>query len=153
MTTPAECPCGSGRKYDLCCGQYHRGESVAGTPEALMRSRYSAYVLGQEDYLLASWHPGTRPEHLDLKQGPAWTALEIIGAGVAGDGGSVHFRAVYKKSGSWCYLEEKSRFVREGQLWLYLDGEVREGVYKPGRNDPCPCDSGEKFKKCCVRTS
>ncbi|MCH8499676.1 MAG: YchJ family protein [Marinobacter sp.] len=142
------CPCGSGDAYDSCCGPIHQGRAAA-TPEALMRSRYTAFVLALPDYLLATWHPRTRPATLSLDGSPAWASLQVLSAGQRGDEGQVHFRALYPAAEGWGSLEEASEFVREGGRWYYLHGRTREGVYKPGRNDRCPCGSGRKFKACC----
>ena len=148
MTDAAEsCPCGSGAPYRDCCQPCHLGEAAA-TPEALMRSRYSAFCLGLGDYLLASWHPSTRPRHLDLAGSPRWVALELYSASESGDRGSVHFRAIHRTRDDWAYLEEQSDFLREAGRWYYLAGKTRQGRLKPGRNDPCPCGSGRKVKAC-----
>ncbi|MCK9563823.1 MAG: SEC-C domain-containing protein [Bacteroidales bacterium] len=144
--SPTACPC-SGAAYTTCCQPLHTG-AVAPSPEALMRSRYSAYCLHLADYLLASWHPSTRPATLDFSLSPHWTALRILAAGEEGNRGQVHFQAIHRVADGWCYLEEQSDFVKEGGRWYYLSGKVREGVFKPGRNDPCPCGSGRKSKAC-----
>jgi SEC-C motif domain protein len=142
------CPCGSGHPYGDCCQQFHLGTPAA-TPEALMRTRYTAYVAGLADYLLATWHSSTRPRSLALDDSPHWVSLQVLSSGQAGDVGHVHFRAIHTADEGWRYLEEKSRFVCEEGRWFYVAGEVSSGVVKPGRNDPCPCGSGRKFKKCC----
>lgn len=125
----AACPCGLPRAYDDCCACLHRGEP-APDAEALMRSRYSAYVLGLEGYLLETWHPSTRPARLDLDAGPRpkWLGLKVLGH-EACDGGqaTVTFVARYKVGGRAHRLRETSRFVREDGRWYYLDGELREG--------------------------
>ncbi|MCX4760827.1 YchJ family protein [Streptomyces sp. NBC_01275] len=121
MTTRS-CPCGLPQTYDGCCGRYHRGPASAPTAEALMRSRYCAFVKGDAGYLLRTWHPRTRPERLDLDPGMRWTGLEILGTG---DGsafhttGTVEFRASYR-GGS---LHELSRFERVDGAWVYVDGD------------------------------
>ena len=114
-----------------------------------MRSRYSAFVLKLSDYLLRSWHASTRPAQLDLSDSPGWKSLQVMQASEQGDAGFVHFRAVYKTADGWGFLEEESDFVREQQHWFYVSGKTREGLLKPGRNDPCPCGSGRKSKVCC----
>lgn len=127
---PNPCPCGSGRAYAGCCQPYHQGQPAA-TAEALMRSRYSAYVLELEAYLLASWHPSTRPESLDLaaEPRPKWQGLEIhspaacpSGSGPDDDQAHVEFVARYRVQGKAERLHEISRFVREGGHWFYVDG-------------------------------
>ena len=77
MRPGAECPCGTGRRYDACCGPHHRGSARAATAEELMRSRYSAFVAGEASYLLRTWHPATRPETLVLDEDVRWTGLEV----------------------------------------------------------------------------
>jgi SEC-C motif-containing protein len=118
------CPCHSGRAYGDCCGPWHAGLAQgkhAPTPEALMRSRYSAYVLGLLDYLLATWHPSTAPGDLELPP-VKWLELEIRQAQATGDAGVVEFVARLRDNGRGARLHEISRFVREDGRWLYIDG-------------------------------
>jgi len=115
-----------------------------------MRSRYSAFVLGLADYLLATWHTSTRPGELSLEHSPEWVSLSIFDSADDGDEGQVHFRAVHRSGGGWGYLEERSEFLREQGHWFYVVGETTEGQLKPGRNDRCPCGSGKKYKACCL---
>lgn len=121
------CPCGMAAPYAACCGRFHLGAAVE-TAEQLMRSRYCAFVLGNEDYLLASWAASTRPEALDLHEDPVkWLGLQIVTteAGGAGDEqGVVEFVARYKLGGRAGRLHERSRFVREEGAWRYLDGDI-----------------------------
>jgi SEC-C motif-containing protein len=120
------CPCGSGRPLAECCGPYLAGSALPPDAEALMRSRYSAYVLGDAAYLLATWHPDTRPASLDLDQGPPakWLGLAVKRHEDSGDGRAVvEFVARYKIGGRAHRLHESSRFVHEGGRWWYLDGE------------------------------
>lgn len=121
------CPCGRAAKYEQCCGVYH-ANVAAPTPEALMRSRYSAYVLGLTDYLAATWHASTRPTDLDLSDDAAvkWLGLKLDFANEQADQGEVHFVARYKAGGKAHRLSEKSRFVRENGRWFYLDGELAQ---------------------------
>lgn len=142
------CPCGSGTAYADCCGPYHQG-APAPSPEALMRSRYSAFALDLRDYLLSSWHASTRPASLAADDTTHWVRLEILGSQAAGDQGRVHFRATFREGRRWAVLEEESRFLREAGRWYYQEGETSWQRLKPGRNDPCPCGSGRKFKACC----
>ena len=120
------CPCGRGPNSPLCCGRYHRGDA-APDAEALMRSRYSAFVVGDADYLLASWHPRTRPEALSLDE-PAgqrtqWLGLSVKQHRITGtDSAEVAFVARYKVGGgSAVRLVEHSRFGRIDGRWYYLD--------------------------------
>lgn len=125
FSSAAPCPCGSALAYELCCGQCHAGQP-APTPESLMRSRYSAYVLGLAEYLQATWHPSTRAAELDLSADAAvkWLGLKVDFAAESGDQGNVHFVARYKIGGKAYRLIEHSRFVREEGRWFYVDGEV-----------------------------
>nr|WP_157755430.1 YchJ family protein [Marinobacter salinus] len=145
----SSCPCGSGQSYDTCCGRIHLGEP-ADSPEVLMRSRYSAFVLGLVDYLVATWHSSTRPETLSLENSPDWTSLRILGSAMSDHSGTVHFQAIYRAGKGWGYLEEHSDFVKVDGRWYYLKGNTSEGLLKPGRNEPCPCGSGKKHKACCL---
>jgi len=122
------CPCGSGATYGACCGRFHAGEA-APDAEALMRSRYAAYVIGGEPYLLATWHPATRPQSLDLAAGPAthWLGLELRRHVAMGeDRAAVEFVARFKVGGRAHRLHETSRFLREDGRWYYVDGETHE---------------------------
>lgn len=129
LPATAPCPCGSGRSYAGCCGRWHAGplHLQAPTPEALMRSRYSAYVLGLHDYVRDTWHPGTRPALIEPDpQGLKWLGLEVRAAPAAvGDHGSVEFVARNKLGGRAQRLHETSRFERVDGRWLYVDGEFR----------------------------
>jgi SEC-C motif domain protein len=121
---PLTCACGSGKSYANCCGQYHNG-IVAPNAEALMRSRYTAYVMGLEDYLLSTWHPSTRPNSLDLSTSPQpqWIGLQVISHQRQDDNhATVEFVARYKLNGRAMRIQEISRFVRERGQWFYLDG-------------------------------
>ena len=121
------CPCASGKAYPDCCGRLHSGAETASTAEALMRSRYSAYVLGLDAWLLATWHPSTRPAALDLAAGPAtkWLGLDIRRRQALGDERAlVEFVARYRVAGRGHRLHEVSRFVREEGRWYYVDGDV-----------------------------
>ncbi|MCZ7437397.1 YchJ family metal-binding protein [Micromonospora sp. WMMC241] len=124
VTRATACPCGSGRPYEDCCAPVHRGAATAATAEALMRSRFSAFVLGDADYLRHSWHSRTRPERLALDPGTRWTRLEVLETGQGGlfdSTGTVRFRAHYREDGRAGVLAELSRFAREDGRWVYLD--------------------------------
>ena len=121
------CPCGTGRDYAACCGRYHAGDA-APDAEALMRSRYSAFVLQNEPYLRASWHPDTCPVdlHLDDASGSTtWLGLSVKRHRITGpDTAEVEFVARYRiGGGSAVRLHERSRFVRRDGRWLYVDGD------------------------------
>ncbi|MDR5902264.1 YchJ family protein [Halomonas icarae] len=146
---PCACPCDSGKPLDACCGRYHAGEP-APTPEALMRSRYSAFALNLTDYLLTSWHPDTRPVSLTADDTTHWLRLQVVSSGEQGDEGWVTFRATFREGHQYGVLEEASRFRREAGHWRYLDGQPTVSRLKPGRNEACLCGSGRKFKRCCA---
>jgi len=122
------CPCGDANKeYTDCCARYLNGREDAATAEALMRSRYTAYTLENEDYLLATWHPSTRPDSLKLADSPhkKWLGLRVSRHEQTGENHSVvEFVARYKVGGRAHRLHEISRFVREGGRWFYVDGET-----------------------------
>ena len=121
----AACPCG-GAQYRNCCGRYHQGETPA-SAVLLMRSRYSAYVLGLHDYLLATWHARTRPTDLHDDEQARWLGLDVRAEQERGDEATVEFVARYKIGGRAHRLHETSRFLREDGRWYYLDGTFPEG--------------------------
>lgn len=118
------CPCGR-TKYAACCGRYHAG-ALAPDAEALMRSRYSGYVLQLEPYLLSTWHPNTRPTSLGLSaDGTRWLGLEIKRTeSTTPDTAIVEFVARDKVGGRAHRMHETSRFVREGGCWYYVEGDM-----------------------------
>ncbi len=121
------CLCGSNRKFSECCARYLDGNEAAPTAEALMCSRYTAYVLLREDYLLATWHTSTRPASLDLASDvpTKWLGLEVKRHEQQdADHAVVEFVARYKVSGRAHRLHEVSRFVHEDGRWFYVDGIV-----------------------------
>ncbi len=122
------CPCRGGNKeYAECCGRYLDGGETAPTAETLMRSRYTAYTLGREDYLLATWHANTRPTALELVNEPSkkWLGLEVQRhEQPQPDHAVVEFVARYKVGGRAHRLHEISRFLRESGRWLYVDGDI-----------------------------
>jgi len=155
-----QCPCTSGLPLRACCAVLLDNPGSAPTAEALMRSRYTAFVLGDAEYLLSTWDPAARPAQLNLKQDRTeWLGLEIISCeagGVGDDKGRVKFVARFRLHGREQTLREHSRFRKQGDRWLYVDGEVEPSpppATRPpaiaGRNEPCPCKSGQKFKRCC----
>ncbi len=161
----ASCPCGSGRVFGECCAPILSGALQAPTAVALMRSRYSAYVVGRIEYLATSLHPQYRQD-LDLAAtrrwsvNTQWMGLEVVdtqGGGESDEEGMVEFIATYKEKGLIKPHRERASFRRHEGIWCYIEGEViKPGTSvhdqgKVGRNDPCPCGSGKKFKKCCVR--
>ncbi|MDP2122539.1 MAG: YchJ family protein [Hoeflea sp.] len=157
------CPCGSDLDYAACCGRFHAGDA-APTAEALMRSRYAAYALGRFDYLEATCAgPASldfsRAEAEALQLGTRWLGLEIRRVkkgGPSDTAGTVGFIARFSRNGEPGALTETSEFRKIDGAWVYWDREKlaadAAGVFRApsvGRNDPCPCGSGKKFKKCC----
>ena len=154
----ATCPCGTGRPRGNCCGPYLEGRASAPTAEALMRSRFVAYRDEVKEYLLETWHPDTRPIELAVEaDGLTWTRLEVVdveSGGPLDDAGVVEFKAHYHSRRKSGVLHERSRFRKVDACWLYLDGDLSpnaESAKKVGRNEPCPCGSGKKYKRCCGR--
>lgn len=126
------CPCGRPLPYSACCGEVHQAFAAghgltAPTPEALMRSRYSAFVLDLRDYLLATWHPSTRPTSIEPPEaGLRWLGLEVKASALQdADHGTVAFVARSKLGGRAHRLQETSRFRREHGAWFYLDGDLK----------------------------
>ena len=125
MSTIDLCPCASGQSYSGCCGRWHDGEA-APTAEALMRSRYSAFVLCNESYLLQTWHDSKRPSRIEFDANQKWLGLKIVSAQAGEHSAVVEFIARYRIGGaSAARLHERSRFVLEAGRWLYVDGELR----------------------------
>ena len=157
------CPCKSGKTFGECCGPIIAGTAKAESAEAVMRARYTSYVTGDIDYLKTSATKAVQ-EEFDEEASKAWSraaewhGLEIIKTegGQKGDKkGVVEFRALYTANNEFCNHHEVSNFVLEKDGWKFDSGElvgekpiVREEP-KVGRNDPCPCGSGKKYKKCC----
>jgi len=159
------CPCGSEKEYAKCCQPLISGEQSAETAEALMRSRYSAHAKKAFDYIFDTTWPGNRQE--EDREGTAawsrkldWQRLEVRNVeagGVDDEKGMVEFVARYRKNAKAFDHHEIAEFVRQDGRWYFKDGHapqqvqaVRQGP-KVGRNDPCPCGSGKKYKKCCGR--
>jgi SEC-C motif-containing protein len=152
------CLCCSGAEYQNCCKPLHDLSTNAVTAEQLMRSRYSAFAMQNAKYLVHTWDTNTCPESIDFsKDESQWEKLEIIDTkkGRANDSkGLVEFKAYYVLHGKQQVLSELSRFVKKSSRWLYLDGTVKSVAdvgqqTNLGKNAPCSCGSGKKFKRCC----
>lgn len=157
------CPCCSDRAYDSCCGPILSGEREALTAEAVMRARYSAYATGEVAFITNSLHPDslkTNDEAATRRwaEESDWLGLQIVSTEKGGEGddeGVVEFIATYREKGERHEHHEISRFTRHNGRWLYMDGDMAKGETvvrespKVGRNEPCPCGSGKKYKKCC----
>ena len=158
-----KCPCQSGQEYAECCGPIIAGEIAAGSPEALMRARYSAHAKSASKFLIESLHPSIRgaesengqERYEEIQNDVSWDGLEVLETSEDGDTGQVEFIAKYSIHNHPQSHKEKAIFAKEDGQWYYLDGEVeghvtyRRETPKVGRNDPCPCGSGKKYKKCC----
>jgi SEC-C motif-containing protein len=121
------CLCHSGQLFKECCGPFLNNQTLPQTAEQLMRSRYCAYCLANTEYLLATWHSGTRPKNIELDPAIRWTRLQIrrVHAGASSDSdGQVEYIAVFKRQGKAHRLHELSRFVSEGKKWFYVDGDL-----------------------------
>ncbi len=117
-----------------------------------MRSRYSAFVLQNEEWLSASWHPDHRSDGPLVDPSIRWLGLEVIASDLGEDRATVEFEARLLAAGTVDAVHERSEFVREQGRWYYTRGSglaARFDAWKPGRNETCPCGSGRKFKRCC----
>jgi len=163
----AGCPCGSGQPFEACCEPFIAGRALPPTAEALMRSRYSAFTVKAIDYLyesrVADQRPGVNRSMLEKwANAVQWQELEIHS--IEGDGpgeaaAMMEFSAHFRMEGRKLVHREVATFRREGERWYYVNGRPVAAAPGPepvrvmaaaGRNDPCPCGSGRKFKKCCA---
>jgi SEC-C motif-containing protein len=157
------CPCGIGKSYTECCEPYIRGTSPAQTAEELLRSRYTAYVKTEVDYIIGTTIAEKRSQ-LDKEgvrkwsAGTEWLSLEVLSTekgGVQDTTGDVEFIAHYKAKGATGKHHEVGKFIKVEGKWYFDDSEFPPQKQflrlepKTCRNDPCPCGSGKKFKKCC----
>lgn len=154
MSESTRCPCGSGVSYADCCEPYLVGTALPQGPEALMRSRYTAFFRNNVDYLIATHHPSERRPDVRKTltasgQETEWLSLRVQEStqSVRGDRGTVTFVAFYRHQGTIGQLRERSNFVREGERWYYFGGTRLEPI-DIGRNEPCWCGSGRKLKQC-----
>lgn len=143
------CPCGSGKSFNDCCEKFINATHYPAKVEQLMRSRYTAYLLKNEDYLLKSWHESTRPDSLDLQSDATqWKKLKIISTSE----NTVHFVAYFSdainNNQRLFYLYEESVFIKN-KHWFYLEGKNLK-TSELTKNMLCPCQSGKKFKRCCA---
>lgn len=154
------CPCDPQNSYQLCCQPLHLNEAVAKSPEQLMRSRYSAFVKQEYEYLIATHHPrylnGLTAKDLAHGTPQQWIGLQIIAAPTQqSNQGQVTFKAWYKTADSskarFDAIFECSDFVLENGFWFYTQG-VQFDCPMPERNQHCICQSGKKYKKCCLAT-
>lgn len=157
------CPCGSQKKYSSCCEPLIHGKTLPSDAEKVLRSRYSAFVKGEIPYLRTSTHPSKRTEFDEVSvqewsQQSEWKGLEILEVHEPVNGrAKIEFKARYAQKGQDHEHHELAEFRQEGETrrWYFYDaktpsvGPIRRESPKVGRNDPCPCGSGKKLKKCC----
>ncbi len=156
------CYCGDERDFEDCCKPFIDGDAVPATAESLMRSRYTAYVTENIDYVLATHDPETAGE-VDREGAEKWSRdadwegleiVETLKGGADDSDGVVEFIARYSADGAAVAHHERSVFRRIDDRWYYIDGTmvkpkpVVRKERKVGRNEPCPCGSGKKYKKC-----
>jgi SEC-C motif-containing protein len=163
--TAQNCPCSSGLLFANCCEPVLKGERESETAAELMRARYSAFATGAIDFIVATTHSKTRPEVSipDIRQwseSSTWQGLEIIDTSDIDENKTLlSFEARFTQRGKEQRHREKSVFEREDGKWRFVTGEelknptVRYETPRVGRNDPCPCGSGKKYKKCCARAA
>jgi len=158
-----DCPCGSGSTYEACCAPFVKRENYPETAEQLMRSRYSAYVVGDVDYIFFSSAPNVQKEFDEEStrqwaESAEWHGLELVSmdkGGAEDVEGTVEFVAHYTINDHLCDHRELAEFTKIDGIWKFQDGKVfgpepfRRENPKVGRNSPCPCGSGRKYKKCC----
>ena len=146
------CPCGSNQFFQECCEPLIKREMIAQSPEQLMRSRYSAFATLNENYLLQTWHPETRPSDLSLPtlKEQRWIKLVIHSSEQKTVQGQVHFTAYSLQGKQALVLSEQSQFIKLDGLWLYHSGLCEVDEYTVGRNQACLCGSQKKFKRCCM---
>jgi SEC-C motif-containing protein len=156
------CPCGKGESIDVCCGPFLKGTSQPDTAEALMRARYTAYATHDVDYVLSSHDPATASEvdreNTELwSKNSEWLGLEIVtteGGKPEDSEGVVEFIARYKIRNVKLDHRERASFKKHDGRWYFVDGvevkgpPIKRTEPRVGRNDPCPCGSGKKYKKC-----
>ena len=158
--TNETCPCGSGATFGDCCEPIIKGTRESETAEELMRARYSAFVTHAIDFIVASTHSRTRKD-IDLtfirewSETSTWHGLEILETKQVNENKAfVSFEAQFAQGDEVQRHREKSLFERENGEWRFVTGDelknptVRYEAPRPGRNDPCPCGSGKKYKKC-----
>jgi len=158
--TNETCPCGSGASFGDCCEPIIKGTRESETAEELMRARYSAFVTQEIDFIVASTHSRTRKD-IDLtfirewSETSTWHGLEILETKQVNENKAfVSFEAQFAQGDEVQHHREKSLFERENGEWRFVTGDelknptVRYEAPRPGRNDPCPCGSGKKYKKC-----
>ncbi len=160
-----QCPCGSGKPFEVCCQKYIEELETPLTAEQMMRSRYSAHVNQQIDYIKKTTHPDSlkdfnRESTTKWAKESQWLELEIISVndGLENDEtGEIEFKAKYIEGKSTQIHHELSVFKKVNNEWYFHSGKrppqepIVNKAAKIGRNEPCPCGSGKKYKKCCAK--
>ena len=163
MNENEKCPCASGKSFGECCGPVLSGQRKVSTAAELMCARYSAYAVGDIKFLFNSSGPEVRAEFdekasQEWSKAATWQGLKVLKTEKGGpddDEGCVEFVASYTANGQACQHHEKSLFKKLDGEWRFIDGviegraPIHREVPKIGRNDPCPCGSGKKYKHCC----
>jgi len=157
MSSSMQCYCGKPLAFESCCEALISGRQGAESPEALMRSRFSAYVIQNYDYILATYALAQRIELSlnELRQSSAttkWLRLVVQKTVQNNTSGKVEFSAYYQLDGQVYLMHETSDFIFDNKQWYYTTGLIHKdsGHYTQQRNDMCLCGSGKKFKKCCA---
>ncbi len=147
------CPCHSGFHDFNCCGTFLEKNTIPDNPSALMRSRYSAYVKEDIDYLLNTWSPAQRPSPDSLiTKNTQWVGLQIISEKQLNEyEAEVMFEASYISNNQLCRIQENSLFQLVRGKWLYHSGEGNTECRKITRGESCPCGSEKKYKRCCSK--
>lgn len=152
LSSKSICPCNSEKLFSECCSKVINNQALALTPEVLMRSRYTAFVIENSDYLLQSWHFSTRPKTLTFEKHIIWLKLIIEKAPLplpSDNIGYVSFCAQCIQNDNMIKITEKSTFIRKANLWFYRDGELATQETPLSLNGLCACGSGKKYKRCC----
>ena len=161
------CPCGSGKKFGECCSPLLTGSAKAKTAEALMRARYTAYVVHNIDFIINTCESGEKIAEIDRKATEDWSrksewhGLKVLRTekGQENDEeGVVEFEAIYTQKNIRDVHHETAGFKKVNGEWLYSEGIIRPTTVvretkKIGRNEPCPCGSGKKYKNCCGKNA
>ncbi len=151
-SSKTDCPCCSGYSFADCCKPMLSDYSPADTPEKLMRSRYTAFVMHDHEYLLRTWLKNNRPRFIKVEINTTWLNLEITKAALPSPEESiahVSFIASFLQAGVFHKMKETSSFVLIDDQWYYRDGDTKVHTLKVKMNSKCPCGSDKKFKRCC----
>lgn len=146
------CPCGSGKLFKKCCSPILADQSLALTPEKLMRSRYTAYVLKDSTHLLRTWDMSTRPNSLKFEQHIIWLNLvvEDVPEPLPNDNAAqITFQATFIHNDKLMRIKERALFTYKNSLWFYKQGELSTRATAIPLKGLCPCGSGKKYKRCC----